>query len=92
MSIARRDGKLAGLVGEDSVSDIVHFRVNVFDFASTELVRVHFLEGLCFDFRRSDILSRLVEVSFGGFYGFRVVLLDVFDGKEGPSNCRPGLP
>lgn len=72
-------GELAGLVGEDSVSNLVDFGVDILDLAAVELVGVDFLEG--FGFGRSDVLAGLVEVALWGLASLGVVLLYVVFGE-----------
>jgi hypothetical protein len=67
------------LVGEDSVSNLVDFGVDILDLASVELVGVDFLEG--FGFGRSDVLAGLVEVALWGLASLGVVLLYVVFGE-----------
>ena len=70
-------GKFSGLVSEDGVTDFVGLRVDIMDFASSELVGVHFLKWRYFGFGGADVLAGLIEMSLGRLCRVGVILLDV---------------
>jgi hypothetical protein len=71
--------------------DIVDSGVDVPHFVSLGVQRMEFLELHSLRFDGVDALPCLVEVAFRSFRGFVVVLLDVLDSQQRPTDKVPSL-
>ena len=80
----------SGLVRVRGVFCFIQFDVHTVLLFTLEVARVYGWERRGLGFREPKILPCLIQTALGGFSGILVVVVDVFDCKDGTSNVVTG--
>ena len=90
VSPLQMEGETSGLVGIRGVFCFVHFDVHITFLFSLQVACIYGWGRHGIGFRGPNILPFLIQMALGGFSGLWLVVVDVFNCEEGPSNAVSG--